>query len=93
MDENTVEGIVTEGVGKAKDATGALTGDLGLQADGKVDQLTGKAQRKFGDTIEEAQDQIEGATELVRANPFAAIGIAAAIGFLLGLLIIPGRKD
>lgn len=92
MDKNTVEGVVTEGVGKAKDATGAITGDLGLQAEGKVDQLTGKAQRTFGDTIEEAQDQIEGAAEMVRTNPFAAIGIAAAAGFLLGLLVVPGRK-
>ncbi len=37
MDENTTEGAITEGVGKLKDAAGGLTGDTGLQGEGKVD--------------------------------------------------------
>ena len=92
MSENTVEGAITEGSGRLKDAAGGLTGDSSLQGEGKIDQLTGKAQRQFGDTIDEAQDQLETATEYVRDNPFAAIGIAAGVGFLLGLLLIPSRK-
>ncbi len=92
MDENTAEGAVTEGVGKLKDAAGGLTGDASLQGEGKFDQLSGKAQRQFGDTLEDAQDQLEGVTSLIRESPFAALGIAAGAGFLLGLLLIPSRK-
>ncbi len=92
MSENTVEGAITEGSGKLKDAAGGLTGDSSLQGEGKIDQLSGKAQRQFGDTIDDAQDQLETATEYVRDNPFTAIGIAAGVGFLLGLLLIPSRK-
>ena len=93
MDENTTEGAITEGVGKLKDAAGGLTGDVGLQGEGKFDQLSGKTQRQFGDTIDDAQDQLEGVTSMIRERPFAAIGIAAGLGFLLGLLLIPSRRS
>ncbi|WP_428374570.1 CsbD family protein [Lichenicoccus sp.] len=91
-DENSVEGLVTQGAGKLKDAAGGLTGDSSLQAEGKFDQLTGKAQRQFGDTLDEAQDQIEGFAGYVADQPLAALGIATGIGFLLGYLLIPARK-
>ena len=39
VDENQIEGTLTEGVGKLKDAAGGLTGDTSTQADGKLDQL------------------------------------------------------
>ena len=92
MDDNTVKGAVTEGTGKLKDAAGGLTGDTSLQGEGKFDQLSGKAQREFGDTIDEAQDQLEGVVSLVRDNPMVSIGIAAGAGFLLGMLLIPSRR-
>jgi len=93
MDENTVDGAVTEGMGKLKDAAGGLTGDTSLQGEGKFDQLSGKAQRQFGDTIDDAQDQLETAVSAIRDRPLVAIGIATGVGFLLGLLLIPSRKD
>ncbi len=93
MDENTAEGAVTEGVGKLKDAAGGLTGDTGLQGEGKVDQLTGKVQREFGDTLDDAQDQFDGVVSIIRDRPLIAVGVAAGAGFLLGLLLIPSRKS
>ena len=96
MSDNTIKGAATEGMGKVKDAAGGLTGDTSLQGEGKLDQLTGSAQRQFGDTVDDgldmAQDRMEAATELVRDNPLAALGIAALLGFLLGLMLIPSRK-
>ena len=92
MDENTAEGTVTEGVGRLKDAAGGLTGDTSLQGEGKFDQLSGKAQRQFGDTLDDAQDQLEGVTSMIRDAPFVAVGIAAGVGFLLGWLLIPSRS-
>ena len=93
MDENTAEGAVTEGVGKLKDAAGGLTGDTSLQGEGKVDQLTGKVQREFGDTLDDAQDQLEGIVSTIRDRPLIAVGVAAGVGFVLGLLLIPSRKS
>ncbi len=93
MEENQAKGAITEGVGKLKDAAGGLTGDTGLQGEGKFDQLSGKAQRQFGDTLEDAQDRLENVTSLIRERPLSAVGIAVGAGFLLGLLLIPSRKD
>lgn len=91
VDENEIKGSVTDGIGKVKDAAGGLTGDSGLQAEGKFDQIEGKARREFGDVLDGAQDQIEDAVELVRDQPLAALGIAVGIGFLLGFLLTPSR--
>ncbi len=91
VDENEVQGTVTEGVGKLKDAAGGLTGDSGLQAEGKFDQVQGTVQKEYGDFLEQAREQLDEAAVLVREQPFAAIGIAAGIGFLLGFLLIPSR--
>ena len=92
MDENTIKGAVTEGAGKLKDAAGGLTGDTSMQGEGKIDQLTGSAQREFGDTLDEAQDQLEGVVSVIRDRPLTAVGIAAGAGFLLGMLLIPSRR-
>ncbi len=91
VDENEIEGAVTEGVGKLKDAAGGLTGDTSTQAEGKIDQLQGKVQSEYGDLLEQARDQFEDVTALMRDQPLAAIGIAAGVGFLLGWLLTPSR--
>jgi ElaB/YqjD/DUF883 family membrane-anchored ribosome-binding protein len=45
----------------------------------------------FADVAKTAKDRaIEGTTDWVKEHPFAAIGIAAGVGFLIGLLV--GRK-
>ena len=91
IDENQIDGTLTEGVGKLKDAAGGLTGDTSTQAEGKLDQLQGKAQAQYGDLLEQAKDQLEDATALMRDQPLAALGIAAGVGFLLGWLLTPSR--
>ncbi|MCQ8277009.1 CsbD family protein [Acetobacteraceae bacterium KSS8] len=91
VDRNEIEGALDKGVGRVKDAAGGLTGDLGLQADGKVDQLQGHVQQEYGGVIDQLRDQVEEAAELVRDRPLAALGIAAGFGFVLGLLLVPSR--
>jgi uncharacterized protein YjbJ (UPF0337 family) len=56
-------------VGKVKDGVGGLTGDTGMQVDGKMDQATGKLQGKFGD----AKDQLSDAAGAIadQATDFA----------------------
>ena len=91
VDENQVEGTVTEGVGRLKDAAGGLTGDGSMQADGKIDQLQGRVQSEYGDLLEQAREQFEDVTAMMRDQPLAALGIAAGVGFLLGWLVTPSR--
>jgi ElaB/YqjD/DUF883 family membrane-anchored ribosome-binding protein len=48
---------------------------------------SGERLRDAGDSAREAASEID---EQVRGNPWAAVGIAAGVGLLLGLLL--GRK-
>lgn len=61
-DENSLKGIGNDLKGKVKDAAGGLTGDTSLQAEGKWDQLKGKAQKKIGeiqrDSVTRDEDEI-----------------------------------
>jgi uncharacterized protein YjbJ (UPF0337 family) len=56
MNENEIKGATEDATGKVKDAVGGLTGDPGLQAEGKTDQVTEKVQGKFGDVKDQLDD-------------------------------------
>ncbi|GAB6966552.1 hypothetical protein JCM25156A_05890 [Komagataeibacter kakiaceti JCM 25156] len=90
--ETKATGAVDQGVGRLKDAAGGLTGDVGLQAEGKVDQLAGMARQEFADLYEEGEGRIERAVTFVRERPLFSLGIAAGLGTILGLIFIPRRK-
>ncbi|MBV1835100.1 CsbD family protein [Novacetimonas pomaceti] len=91
--ENKAEGLVEQGVGRIKDAAGGLTGNVGMQAEGKVDQLSGMARQEFAELYEETEGRLEKAVTFVRERPLASLGIAAAIGTLLALMFVPRRKS
>ncbi len=91
VDENHIDGAIDKGIGRVKDAVGGLTGDLGLQAEGKANQFQGHVEQEYGGFLDQARDQVEEAAELVRDRPLAALGIAAGLGFFLGLLLTPSR--
>ena len=80
MNSNQLDGTMKEAAGKVQDAVGGLTGDLDLQTEGKARQLAGKAQAKYGDSIEQV-------AEAARQNPLGALVIAVGVGFLLGKLL------
>lgn len=44
--------------GRVKEAAGDLTGDDGLQREGKVDQATGTVKDKVGDAADKVKDVI-----------------------------------
>ena len=48
MDTNKIEGAARDAVGRLKDGTGGVTGDLGLQVAGKIDQVGGRLQKEYG---------------------------------------------
>ncbi|MGD0999526.1 MAG: DUF883 domain-containing protein [Candidatus Brocadiia bacterium] len=52
----------------------------------------GELKDDFTDAARTAKDRaVKGTTEWVKEHPFAAIGIAAGVGFVLGILV--GRKS
>jgi uncharacterized protein YjbJ (UPF0337 family) len=73
------KGMANNVVGKAQDAFGGATGDVGTQVQGKVRQAAGKVQENFGDALSRFQ-------KAAVANPAAALAVVAGVGFLLGVL-------
>jgi uncharacterized protein YjbJ (UPF0337 family) len=52
MNDDQIDGTLTEATGKVKEVAGDLTGDAKTQAEGKIDQVTGQAQQTLGDAKE-----------------------------------------
>jgi len=48
MNKNERNGAIDQAKGKAKQVVGVLTGDNGLQAEGRVDQNVGKVESALG---------------------------------------------
>jgi uncharacterized protein YjbJ (UPF0337 family) len=90
--ENKIDAKVRDLKGHVKDAAGGLTGDIGLQADGKLDQFTAHMQEDFADLYEEGEGAVEKAVTFVRDKPLLSLGIVAVVGILLGWLFFPRRR-
>ncbi len=89
---NKVEGVAEDAKGRIKDAAGGVTGDLGLQAEGKFDQFSGMAQQEFADLYEEGEGVVEKAVTFVRDKPLLSLGIVSVFGLLIGWLVFPRGK-
>ena len=87
MDENRVEGAARNVGGKFQEAVGNLTGDADTQIRGKVNQAAGRVQNAAGGLVDEMHDLSEMTAQAVRDQPLAMLGLAAASGVLLGLLM------
>src|SRR5579875_2205354 len=75
MSEETADGIARTVRGKVEDAVGGLTGDTSRQAQGKLDQAAGNAQRMLGDakqTAASAADEVKAAASGVAERVTAA---------------------
>jgi uncharacterized protein YjbJ (UPF0337 family) len=77
VDENEFEGAAQDLGGKVQDAVGGLTGDAGLQAEGKWNQAAGQARKTFGAAAEEVREN-------VKEQPLTALAVVAGVAFLLG---------
>ena len=80
MNEHQVNGGLDQGVGRVKDAAGALLGDLKTQASGKAQQVRGQAESLYGDALNQL-------TDIASKRPAAALAGALGIGVVLGLLL------
>ena len=84
MTQDQLEGGARELGGRVKDAVGGLAGDTKTQAQGKLDQVTGRVQRKYGSAMDAASDSVETLSEQVRQQPIMALVVAGAIGWVIG---------
>ncbi len=114
MSEDQFNGVGKETVGHVEDAAGGLVGDAKLQADGKVKQVAGAAQKVLGQAkdkadaaLHEARDKADAALSqakdkaqdvvgdvetYTRDKPLMALGIAAGVGVVLGVLLAGGGR-
>ncbi|MFG1410186.1 CsbD family protein [Xanthobacter sp. VTT E-85241] len=86
MTETTLKGAATEAGGRIKEAAGAVTGNGSLKAEGVYDQVAGSAQRALGDTADAVRAGGRKITRQVEDQPFPALLVAGAVGFVLGYL-------
>jgi uncharacterized protein YjbJ (UPF0337 family) len=91
MNDDQIDGTVSDVKGKVEDAVGGLTGDAKTQAEGKVDQMTGQAQRAYGDakdavgsmahkTADTVSDAAARATETLRETAETVKAKAGVVG-------------
>lgn len=81
MDEQQqVNGGVNQGVGRVKEAAGALLGDLRMEAQGRAQQLRGQAESIYGEAMERI-------TTVTNDRPAMALGTALGIGVIIGILL------
>jgi uncharacterized protein YjbJ (UPF0337 family) len=97
MNNDRIEGMVTEHMGKAEKGVGDIIGDKKMQGDGIVDQVKGTAQNLYGSTKDSVKSALENAppsvrdgayraVDTVRANPVATALLAGAIGAAIAML-------
>ncbi len=48
MDNNRIEGAVRQAKGSIKEAVGKITGNVGMQAEGRAEKVAGEVQSKYG---------------------------------------------
>jgi uncharacterized protein YjbJ (UPF0337 family) len=84
METTNAEGTLREVSGHVQEAVGGLLGDTGAQLSGKAKELGGKAQKLSADFAEIVRDT-------TAERPLMALGIAAAVGFVLGMLRAANR--
>ncbi|QEO16403.1 CsbD family protein [Acetobacter vaccinii] len=90
--ENEIQGVAKDVKGHVKDAVGGLTGDIGLQAEGKFDQFAGHMQQDFADLYEEGESTVEKIVTFVRDKPLLSVGLVSGLSLALGWLLFPRRK-
>ncbi len=72
---------------KASHETGERAKDLRAQVDAKLLAAKLRLQELQGEAVDRAKDAARATDDYVRDNPWQAIGVAAAVGFLVGMLV------
>ncbi|MBB4513948.1 CsbD family protein [Paraburkholderia fungorum] len=84
METTKGEGTLEDVAGDAQQSTGDLLKETGAQVGATAKELSGKAQQLYADFAEVVR-------ESTLERPFAALAIAAGVGFILGALHAANR--
>jgi uncharacterized protein YjbJ (UPF0337 family) len=93
MNEDRIAGSATQLGGKIESRIGHAVGDAGLESEGMVDQIKGRAQNLYGAATEaaanaydkipvEARHNIDRAYGSARQHPALTLAVAGGIGLL-----------
>jgi ElaB/YqjD/DUF883 family membrane-anchored ribosome-binding protein len=92
-DFRQAEGHLQESAGKVEDAIAqmaeaatAAVNRLSEQATAAVNRISDQAREAYGKASESAQKVADTVDPLIKDQPYAALGAAAAVGLVLGLL-------
>jgi uncharacterized protein YjbJ (UPF0337 family) len=86
VDANQIEGTVNKAKGKVEQAAGNLVGDAKTQAEGMVDEWSGRAQATLGKARDVARDGTAAVRSFAEDRPLQSLLLAGLIGFGLGLI-------
>jgi len=84
METTKGEGTLEDVAGDVQQATGDLLKETGAQVGATAKELSGKARQLYADFAEVVR-------ESTLERPFAALAIAAGVGFILGALHTANR--
>lgn len=80
------EGNADEMSGRVRQAFGTLTDDQELEEHGMRQRLAGQARRAYGQARHSVEDAADSMGRAVSDRPIPAVMIAAALGFILGMI-------
>jgi len=94
MTKDNLEGSVRSAIGQGEKIIGQAVGDKAMAAQGAYDYAAGKAQSALGsakDAVNEGGNAVStiDLSDLetrIKKNPWAAVGVAALIGLVIGMI-------
>lgn len=89
----TAEGQMEEMAGHARQAFGSMTDDYDQELRGTAQRVAGQAKRAYGHARETVGDAAETVGRAVSDRPIPAVMIAAALGFILGMIAFRSDSD
>jgi uncharacterized protein YjbJ (UPF0337 family) len=84
MDENRVTGTAKNLGGKVEEGLGRMTGDAQTQFKAQAEQVAGAAEDLYGQAKDAAASFTDIVQRTIEQQPYTAVAIAIAIGWLLG---------
>jgi ElaB/YqjD/DUF883 family membrane-anchored ribosome-binding protein len=87
MVDSTIKGAAKKAAGRIEAAAGVLTGDASTELNGRIRELSGAAEKSFGDIVDVAEDSAAKVRDFVEQEPWKAVAVAGVIGLLVGLVV------
>jgi uncharacterized protein YjbJ (UPF0337 family) len=84
MDEDRITGTAKNVGGKIEEGIGRMTGNAQTQLKGQARQAAGAAEDLYGQAKDAAASFTDVVQRTIEQQPYTAIAIAVAVGWLLG---------